>query len=211
VIPLRRCVLREEVRKRFGAGSTLRSSRRRPSGFVPTMPDILSQALAPLQSFTSTSPQITVATRWHPAFAPSEVSSPSAPVSHEEPLTPVGSQPAGYVAPSGSLTLSTPCSLRDLPGLFHPGYAHGVNPTRPSSSHGAVRPLERRAPRGLPPPQQTAKLPTGTHTPQKTRRQSWGLASRLTRVPPWACPLRGLLPIADGGTNKSSPSPLALP
>jgi len=174
------------------------------------MPDILSQALAPLQSFTSTSPQSAVASRRHPALAPSEVSSPLAFLHREEPHTPAGSRPSGYVAPPGFPTLSTPCSPRDLLGLFHPRSAFGVHPSRPSSSRDAVRPLERRAPRGLPPPQPTVKLPTGTSTPRKARRQRWGLASRLTRLPPWAFPLRGLLPVTDGRTDESPPSPLAL-
>jgi len=174
------------------------------------VPEILSQALAPLQSFTSTSPQSVAASRRPTTSAPSEVSSPSAFLRREEPHTPAESQPGGYVASSGFLTLPTPCSPRDLPGLFHPGSALGVNPPRPSSSRDAVRPLERRAPRGLPPPQPTAKIPTGTCTPQKARRQRWGLASPLTRVPPWASPLRGFLPVADGETDKSPPSPLAL-
>jgi hypothetical protein len=61
-------------------------------------------------------------------FAPSEVSSPPASFSPEEPHRSGVSHPAGYVAPSGFLTLSTPCSLRDLPGLFHPGTTPGVFP-----------------------------------------------------------------------------------
>jgi hypothetical protein len=60
--------------------------------------------------------------------APSEVSSPSASVNHEEPPNPGESHPAGYVAPTGFLALSTLCSPRGLPGLFHPGTAHGVLP-----------------------------------------------------------------------------------
>jgi hypothetical protein len=61
--------------------------------------------------------------------------------SRAEPHTPDGSHTAGYVAPSGFLTLSTLCSPRDLPGLFHPGPALGVRPSRPSSSRDAVRHL----------------------------------------------------------------------
>jgi hypothetical protein len=166
--------------KTTGAESTLRSSRRRPSGTFLWAPDILSQALAPLQSFTSTSPQNAVASRKQSALAPSEVSSPSASFRREEPHSPARSQPSGYVAPSGFLTLSTPCSPRDLLGLFHPRSALGVNPSRPSSSHDAVRPLRRRAPQGLPPPQLTARIPTGTHTPQKAQHQTWVLARHLT-------------------------------
>lgn len=63
--------------------------------------------------------------RWS---TPSEVSSPSAFLSHEEPLSPAGTHPAGCVASSGFCTLSTLCSPHGLPGLFHPGSAHGVLP-----------------------------------------------------------------------------------
>jgi hypothetical protein len=48
--------------------------------------------------------------------------------SHEEPHNAGGSHPAGCVAPSGFRTLSAPCSPHGLPGLFHPGPAHGVLP-----------------------------------------------------------------------------------
>jgi len=61
--------------------------------------------------------------------APSEVSSPSTYLSREEPLNPGSSQLAGWVAPSGFLTPSTLCSPHGLPGLFHPGSAHGVWPS----------------------------------------------------------------------------------
>jgi hypothetical protein len=64
-------------------------------------------------------------------------------------LDPVDPNPSGSVAPSGFLTLSTLCSPRDLPGLFHPDPAHGVLPSRPWSSHSAVRPLGRRFPHGV--------------------------------------------------------------
>jgi hypothetical protein len=191
----------------------LRYSRRCPSGTFQRAPDILSQALAPLQSFTSTSPQSTVASRRHPALAPSEVWSPSAFLNHEElyrEARPRRIPTRRAFTPSGTLTLSTSCSPRDLLGLFHPRSALGVNPTRPYSSHDAVRLLRRRAPRGLPLPQLTARLPTGTHTPQKAPNQTWELARLLLRVPPWAYPLRGLLPVTDGRTDKSLPSPLAL-
>jgi hypothetical protein len=63
--------------------------------------------------------------RWS---TPSEVSSPSAFLNHEEPLSPAGSHPGGCVASSGFRTLTTPCSPHGLPGLFHPGSAHGVLP-----------------------------------------------------------------------------------
>jgi hypothetical protein len=101
--------------------------------------------------------------------------SPTASLSHAEPHTPGISQFTSCVAPSGFLTLSTPCSPRDLPGLFHPGSAPGVHPSRPSSSYGAVRPLERRAPQGLPLPRPAVELPPGTRTPQEARTPGLGI------------------------------------
>jgi hypothetical protein len=82
--------------------------------------------------------------------APSEVSSPAA-----------FSQPTGatYLRRDPSrrlrcvlrvLALSTPCSPVDLPGLFHPGPALGVHPSRPRSSRAAVRHSWRRVPPGVP-------------------------------------------------------------
>lgn len=46
-------------------------------------------------------------------------------------------------------TLSTPCSPRSLPSLFHPGSALGVYPSRLRSSFGAAHPLECRIPLGV--------------------------------------------------------------
>jgi hypothetical protein len=46
---------------------------------------------------------------------------------------------APLVAPSGFRTLSTLCSPPDLPGLFHPGPASGVHPTRLCSAVSAVQ------------------------------------------------------------------------
>jgi len=63
--------------------------------------------------------------RWS---TPSEVSSPSASLSHEELHSPTETHPGGCVASSGFRTLPTPCSPHGLPGLFHPGSAHGVWP-----------------------------------------------------------------------------------
>jgi hypothetical protein len=97
--------------------------------------------LAPLQGMTNTAPQ---SLRRRVASVPTEVSTvaltaalalaPSrglfpfsvfpAAVSY---LNPVNTQFTGYVASSGFRTLSTLCSHRSLPGLFHPGPALGVS------------------------------------------------------------------------------------
>jgi hypothetical protein len=110
--------------------------------------------LAPLQSVTNTTPRAlssrqrkrqTVAfTSLLPRFRPLQRFA-----SHGEHHNPEETHLLGYVAPSGFLTLSTPCSPHDLPGLFHPGSAHGVHPSRPCSPAGAIRPLERRCPPGV--------------------------------------------------------------
>jgi len=67
--------------------------------------------------------------------APSKVWSPTA-FSQQRGATLIRRDPnsSGYVAPSGFRTLSTLCSPRSLPDLFHPGPAHGVNPSRYSIS-----------------------------------------------------------------------------
>jgi hypothetical protein len=75
-------------------------------------------------------------------FAPSEVCSPTAFFQPDGATYPQReSNPTGYVTPSGFLTLTTPCSPPGLPSLFHLGSAHGVHPSRLSSSHAAVRPI----------------------------------------------------------------------
>lgn len=63
--------------------------------------------------------------------------------------TPTSSQPVGCVASSEFRTLSTLCSPHGLPGLFHPGPAHGVCPPRPYSTNGAERPFRHRVPLGV--------------------------------------------------------------
>jgi hypothetical protein len=78
-----------------------------------------------------------------------------------EPRPPAASQSAGAVAPPGFCTLSTPCSPRALPGLFHPGSALGVSlrgfapPAVPYALSSAaspgfsVRSEERSSPSGM--------------------------------------------------------------
>lgn len=78
-------------------------------------------------------------------------------------LTPAGPNPTGYVAPSGFRTLSTPCSLRGLLGLFHPSSARGLCPSRSCSPRDAVRFLKRRDPHDLCPIRKQAG-PSGFHT-----------------------------------------------
>jgi hypothetical protein len=106
-------------------------------------------------------------------------------------LNPAGSQPAGSVASSGFRTLSTLCSPRDLPGLFHPGSALGVSlrgllPTRcRTPSRAPDPPGFRRSPSGQ-------RLPFGDRsTPRRSCPRIPGFSRKAAALPPWVCPLRG--------------------
>jgi hypothetical protein len=56
----------------------------------------------------------------------------------------VGVASSDYDPPTGFLTLLTVCTSPHHPGLFHPGYAHGVPPFRAFPSRRAVAPLNAR-------------------------------------------------------------------
>lgn len=109
-------------------------------------------------------------------------------------------------------TLSAPCSPRGQPGIFHPGSALGVVPSRPSSSHGAVRPLERRAPQGLPYRNHSGWYPKGplqglTHR-RKPGSTTRGLARLRTQFASMGFLLRGFLPVVVKG-SLDDPHPLS--
>jgi hypothetical protein len=61
-------------------------------------------------------------------FFPFSVSQPRGATARPEGLAPPETHLGGSVASSGFHTLATPCSPHGLPGLFHPGSAHGVLP-----------------------------------------------------------------------------------
>ena len=136
--------------RRSVADSTLGPPRR-------CLPPILPERGYPLSGFGSLSechPYITASARPCIArfgtLAPSEVFCPSASCQSRGATYTRRAPPlAGYVAPPGFRTLSTLCSPRDLPSLFHPGPALGLRPSRLSSPRCAVRPLERRFPHGF--------------------------------------------------------------
>jgi hypothetical protein len=142
--------------------------------------------------------------------APSEVSSPSASVSLEEPHTPGGSHPAGYVAPSGFLTLSTPCSPHGLPGLFHPGTTHGVLPFEALLLTWCRTPSQTPRPSGFPLDQKEETAPPGTHTPNKGRRQAWRLNQDPAPIAPLGFPAPRFLALCSEGRSHALSSPLAL-
>jgi hypothetical protein len=144
-----------------------------PSRNELTVRKILSQALAPLQSLTNASPQVR---RLHGSIplVPSEVLPPVAfSQSRGATLTRRDPNPSGYVALTGFHTLSTLCSPRDLPGLFHPGSTCGVYPSRHLPSLSAVRPLDRRNPRAV-----------GKPEPKYRRAPLQGVAHRRSPVLP---------------------------
>ena len=151
-----------------------------------------SRAWALLHSFTDVTPH---GRRHRDAYLPCSVrgSFPFSvlPVARSH-LPPAGSQPTGYVAPSGFRTLSALCSPRDLPGLFHPGSAPGV-PLRGLSPRGAVRPLERRTPPVFGSAPSDLASPSGIEHTTQILHAGLGFSQVTAPLPPWDWPLRGFL------------------
>lgn len=110
-------------------------------------------------------------------------------------LTLVSLHLTSYVAPLEFLTPSTPCSLRDLLGLFHPSSARGVLPSRLCSPRNAVRPLRRRDPHAIACRcwKTTASSPQGFARSRDPALGRWDLAKRRARCPHGILPLRGFL------------------
>lgn len=156
----------------------MRSSRRRLRTNRYGSCCALSQASTPLQSLTTrrrespcepSSPTASLLPRFPPLRRFSNIA---------EPPNSSGSLSTGYVASSGFRNLSTLCSPRCLPGLFHPESTLGVLPSRPSPSADAVRSLKRRTPHevgGIAFHRAEAWLPSiplsfeGLHTVRKSR------------------------------------------
>jgi hypothetical protein len=148
VIPLRRCL--NPHTEACSPNSTLRFLRRCPSCTVKYRNESSLRLWLPYRvllvrhrgrSSSSTRSRPAAISRPFQGFFPYSVFPATGSY-----LTPAGSHLAGYVTSSGFLTLSTFCSPRSLPGLFHPGTALGVNPTRPLSFLGAVRLYEASQP-----------------------------------------------------------------
>jgi len=171
-----------------GPDPALRYPRRRPSRSICVPREILSQAWAPLQSVTHAPPCATcsrltpLSYAAHPfrGFFPYSVL-PAA-RSH---LHPVSFHLTGYVAPLGFRTPSTTCSPRSLPGLFHPGPAPGVFPSRLCSPRNAVRPLERRSPPAIQMQRKRRIVASGLFSSRGSRTQSLGFSQNPRRMPPW--------------------------
>jgi hypothetical protein len=139
---------------------------------------------------------------------PSEVSSPSASLSHEEPLT--------RQDPSRR--------FRCVPRVSHPldallpSWPPGLIPSRFRSWGSALRGFAPRlvpyvlsdaAPLGVSPqPLREEAAPPGTHTPNEAPPQARVSAEWLRRLPPWAFPLRGFSPLAAKDVVDASLHPL---
>jgi hypothetical protein len=196
-----------------GPDPALRYPRRRPSRSICVPREILSQAWAPLQSVTHAPPCATcsrltpLSYAAHPfrGFFPYSVL-PAA-RSH---LHPVSFHLTGYVAPLGFRTPSTRCSPRSLPGLFHPGPAPGVFPSRLCSPRNAVRPLERRSPPAIQMQRSAASSPQGFSRPGDPARKVWGLAKTRAGCPLGVLPLRGFLYAAPGENRTVTLNPHTL-
>jgi hypothetical protein len=131
--------------------------------------------------------------------------------SRAEPHRSDGSRPTGYVASSGFRTLSTPCSPRDLPGLFHPGPALGVRSSRPCSARAAVRHPWRRAPPGVPTvSEETARPSRGPAQHAKPAHDAQGLARPPCRMPPRASSPPRCLASGGGWAGPPTASPHVL-
>jgi hypothetical protein len=81
--------------------------------------------------------------------------------------------------------------------------AHGVSPSRPYSFLGAVHSLECHAPQALANGASTMPAASlqGLARQRKPGRQVWVLARFADPVPPWAFPLRGILPLMAGSVS----------
>jgi hypothetical protein len=120
------------------------------------------------------------------------------------PNSPVVMRPQGF-SPSRRLAPLTTFRAYSIPVPLM-----GFDPPRLQSPPGAVRPLERRAPKGFSSTKKEEDALPGTHTPRRAQRQAWGLA----RYPPPVASLgfpapRSLAPNSEERSHALS-SPLAL-
>jgi hypothetical protein len=174
--------------------------------------DFLSQALAPLQSFTHASPRSARDSRRFHSHTPLPRFLPLQRLQPRGATYPAGSHPAGFVAPSGFLTLSTPCSPHGLPGLFHPSTAHGVfNTLRGFDPHTVPYTLSSAAPLGVSGQKRIiGPAPPGTHTPYEARHQAWVLRQDPLPNAPLGFPAPGFLALNSEGRSHALSSPHAL-
>jgi hypothetical protein len=162
--------------KLSGVTSTLRYSHRRPSSSI-SQAGTSSHRLWLLYRVSPVHHRKgRVATRWLTPLAPSEVSAPTAFASHEEPHTPGGSQPTGYVASTGfspsrrlaPLATSWACSI---PGALMGFALRGLDP--PLTPYVLSNAATLRAyPRDWP----TTGLPTGALTSTEARTPGLGIS-----------------------------------
>jgi len=154
--------------------------------------EILSQASAPLQSFTDTQPLLSSKHQAETHACHDQLLPRSWPlqrfISHEEPLNPASTQliqlrsaPWGFSPPRRVAPLTT------FRAYFIPVPLMGLTLRGLAPSTGVVRPFRPPRPSwswheslGRPGP------PSGYISPEKSRSEAWGLARRILRLPPWA-------------------------
>lgn len=184
-------------RRSVRTSPALRYPRRRPSRSESTLREILSQALAPLQSFTN-APPCAARSPTHvddshhtplPRFCPLQRFA-----SHEEPPTPRELPPHGLsCAPGVSHPFDALLPSRPA-GPISSRFRSWGFPSRPCSPRNAVRPFERRDPHAIGYDANAASPPQGFARPEDPARHAWGLAKHRAGCPLGILPLRGFLP-----------------
>jgi len=104
----------------------------------------------------------------------------------------------------------TACSAPTPPGLFHPGSAHGVQPSRAFSSRGAAAPSGARCP-----PDVRAADPTRAIRPASSRAEPWPVRTGTpkNRTEAGTRRLQGFAPLGSslpsgGGLDRRRPDAL---
>jgi len=104
----------------------------------------------------------------------------------------------------------TACSAPTPPGLFHPGSAHGVQPSRAFSSRGAAAPSGARCP-----PDVRAADPTRAIRPASSRAEPWPVRAGTpkNRTEAGTRRLQGFAPLGSslpsgGGLDRRRPDAL---
>jgi len=172
-------------------GPALRYPRRRPSRNESTLREILSQAWAPLQSFTNappwpaSSPAHTGENTVHPFRGSFPSSVLPAARSH---LPPVSLHLTGYtLRPRGFAPPRRVAPLTTCRACFIPVPLMGFAPSRPCSPRNAVRSFERRDPRAIGSGAERRIAAPGLCSSRGSRTRAAGFGRDRSRLPPWGC------------------------